>query len=80
MKTSEDFKVGQQVKCRDPEGFLQPLRAKLANRLGVVEEVAPAKAPNPQYTGLKNQVRVRWLKRNGRGNEFFEWMHPRDIE
>ena len=80
MKTSEDFAVGQRVRCRNPEGFLQPLRAKLRNRLGVVERVTPAKAPDQRYAGLTNRVEVRWLTREGRGKEFLEWMQPRDIE
>ena len=79
-KTSADFEVGQVVRCRDPEIYLQPLRDYLKNREGVVERVLPVVRPDEYYCGHVNKVVVKWGKRNGRGKERSEMMDPRDIE
>jgi hypothetical protein len=77
--TSEDFEVGQQVVCVDPDKFLQPRRNYLRDRVGTVIKVYPAERPGPQYCGWTNCVSVLWGKRNGRGKEQEILMRPRDI-
>lgn len=79
-RTSADFKVGQVVRCADPEVFLQPLRNYLKDREGTVEKVLPVVRPDDYYCGHINKVVVKWGKRNGRGKERTEMMDPRDIQ
>ena len=79
-RKSEDFEVGQRVKCTDPEKFLSDVRDKLTNREGVVRSINPSARPSPSYCQHLNVVFVLWQKRNGRGKEFERMMRPEDIE
>lgn len=79
-KTSADFEVGQLVRCPEPAQFLSATAAYLANRVGLVDEVAPVTRPNPQFCGHLNKVWVTWQKRGGRGETRRMAMDPRSIE
>lgn len=76
---SDDFEVGQQVLCANPEKFLQPERSYLAGRRGTVVKVFPHERPDDFYCGPIGQVKVLWGKRNGRGKEKEINMRPRDL-
>lgn len=77
---SDDFEIGQQVRCLDTETFLQPTRSYLADRVGTVIKIFPRSRPDNFYCGQINKVKVLWGKRNGRGKEKEMTMHPRDLE
>lgn len=66
------FKPGDLVFVTDPESFIGA--KKLANRQAVVEWVGP------DHIGqFKGRMKVRFLKRNGRGKEFDLVMQMRDF-
>jgi len=69
-----ELKLGDTVRIRNPEHFLAAFAAKVRDRDGVVEWVGPDRHGNH-----RNHVTVRFGKRNGRGKEFSERMHVRDL-
>jgi len=75
---AEDFAVGQEVMCRDPNAFLSSKASYLKNRVGIVQKVWPSNAPKDMAM-RRNEVKVRWQKRNGRGVEKEMIMCPRDL-
>lgn len=77
-RKAEDFTVGQMVTCTNPESFLSEKRRYLTGRTGVVENIWPSTA-DPNRALRLNEVKVRWLKKNGRGNEQTMLMRPEDL-
>lgn len=71
---SEAFKVGDIVRVMRPDQYNVTFARKVRDRDAVIERIF-----TPQG-GTTTRVRVRFLKRNGRGKEFIETMLPRDIE
>jgi hypothetical protein len=70
-----EFKVGDKVRVIDPDSYLQEWANKFRNREGIVEKLGGTTSMN-----WKGYVFVRFLKRNGRGQEFTRWMPSRSVE
>lgn len=70
----DDIKVGDTVRVKDPSHYLSAFAKKVTDRDGVIEEVGPDK-----HGYRAGYVKVRFLKRNGRGKEFTEWLSIRDL-
>ena len=68
------FAPGDVVRVIDPAGFFSAFAKKIADRDAVVVWVGP-----DSIGQFKHQMKVRFLKRNGRGQEFAEIMHQRDF-
>lgn len=64
---NQQFKVGMVVRVKDPEVYTREFAKKIADRDAVVEKIG------------SRSVLVKFLKRNGRGKEFHEWMHERNL-
>lgn len=68
------FAPGDVVRVIDPKGFLSAFEKRISNRDAVVEWVGPDRIG--QWQGY---MKVRFLKRGGRGLEFTEIMQMRDF-
>lgn len=77
-RKAEDFHVGQDVVVEDAEAFISSVANYLKGRTGVVVEIWPSDTPRDSPM-RKNQLRVKWGKRNGRGVEKEMVMHPRNL-
>jgi hypothetical protein len=69
-----EFEVGDIVQVFRPEMFISSFGKKVADRDAVVLWIGPDK-----HGQFKGSVKVRFLKRNGRGKEFEEIMSKRDF-
>jgi hypothetical protein len=67
------IQVGDTVRVLDPDGFIAAFASKVRDRDGVVESVFTRQG------GSSLSVRVRFLKRNGRGKEFTHILRPMDL-
>jgi hypothetical protein len=65
---------GDIVRVRDPQQYTTELAKKLENRTGVVIWVGPT-----VHDMFKNEARVRFSKRNGRGKEFEMTIAKREL-
>ncbi len=65
---------GDIVRVKDPNHYIRSFAAKIKDRDALVLWVGPT--PNGMF---KRRVKVRFLKRNGRGKEFEELMHLDDL-
>jgi hypothetical protein len=70
----EEIKVGATVRVNNPDDYLSAFAKKITDRDGVVEEVGAGK-----HSSRIGYAKVRFLKRNGRGKEFTQWMYIRDL-
>jgi formylmethanofuran dehydrogenase subunit B len=68
------FVAGDIVRVIDHQGFMSAFSKKIADRDAVVVWVGPNSMGQ-----FKHQMKVRFLKRNGRGSEFEEIMSIRDF-
>jgi len=73
-KKDVELKAGDIVRVKNPEGFISGFAKKVADRDAVVNWVGPLS--DGQF---KHDVGVRFLKRSGRGKEFYEIMRKRDF-
>lgn len=71
---SNEIKVGDVVRVKDPSGFVSAFAKKVADRDAIVERVGPDK--HGQFKGF---AFVRFLRRNGRGKEFTQRLALRDL-
>ena len=71
---SGGYAIGDTVRVRDPSQFISSFAKRIANRDAVVVCVWPH-----SNLAFRGKVRVRFLKRNGRGNEFEEILRADDI-
>jgi hypothetical protein len=69
-----DIEEGSMVEVKDPDAFISAVKAKITNRVGIVERVF---TPLGQ---ISCWARVRFLKRGGRGKEFEEIFAVRDLQ
>lgn len=77
-RKAEDFHLGQEVMVEDADSFISSMATYLKGRIGVVTHIWPSDTPRDSPI-RKNQVRVKWGKRNGRGVEKEMLMSPRDL-
>lgn len=77
-RVAEDFHVGQKVKVEDSSVFISEVANYVRDRVGTVAEVWPSDTPRDSPM-RRNQLRVKWGKRNGRGKEKEMVMQPRDL-
>ncbi len=69
------FKVDDVVRVKDPSRFLITFAKKVTDRDAIVLIVEPKRGGGV----YGDRVRVRFLQRNGRGKEFFEWLRTEDL-
>lgn len=70
----EQIEGGDTVRVKDPESFLSYLSKKVADRDAIVNWVGPDK--HGQFVGYAS---LTFQKRNGRGKEFTQRMHIRNL-
>lgn len=66
------MKLGDTVRVRDPKGFIASFGKRIADRDAEVVALGEG--------WRSGCVKVRFLKRNGRGREFEEWMRTASLE
>lgn len=71
---SDDIKVGDVVRVKEPDEFLAAFAAKIKDRDAQVLWVGPDK-----HGQFKGKCGLLFKKRNGRGKEFKEIMHTRHL-
>lgn len=77
-RVAEDFHIGQKVMVKDASVFISEVANYVRGRVGTVMELWPSDAPRDSLM-MRNQLRVKWGKRNGRGKEKDMIMQPRDL-
>lgn len=68
------FAIGDVVRVKNPDGFLASFGKKIADRDAVVLALGPLR-----LGGSHDEIKVRFLKRNGRGQTFDEVMNVRNF-
>lgn len=74
-RMAEDFHVGQKVMVKDADIFIWEVANYVRGRVGTVIKVWPSNTPRDSLM-RKNQLSIKWDKRNGRGKEKVMVMHP----